>query len=650
MMTNLFFSNYLRDIENDDFAKQQVQEIASKFLDYKSVFFSGREIKVTSQDFYEIFDQYQKHKGMSEKFAKNIYEYAMEIVCNRLIESECIMPKLRFHDLFENSIGFYKNTHDSITSFEYQYIPARLTSQNALVPLKNAKVPEQRKFLVDFLQDSWREVNHDMPKFFQTKTIDGLVTIKLRKKPNGAMRVKFTLNTQREQPTRVLLSTAEAIQSVPLRGVWRGFDIKVPPKPILIKTEFNNGESAELDFNSFINVAPFIPSRFFLDFCPSMIGMEYLKYFSEKIKSKKNIPSMPCAEELHKKMDLRLADFENEAKYKLSEDDKLYVAKFKQRLIDNKKKCYPYFDTLNLTYIFVFVTSYLFFKYGCVGDEAHPQGKIGKEVILNAKDSFEDCKKAASALSLRKLLSIPDCCFGGGQSIKCASCCQAHLALARDNSPNTQSFNDCVEKKIIDYILYLPVAIDLSVKDFNRLAEYPIALLGVLTKNYVFHDVDFMSPIDFLHHDASHRYYNEQAISYLHFPTTEKASNLDTPKKMVILHRDVVSSVIRSAYLSFEQFEFKKKEQRDFFEILFFQLTHEVFLLDETLSDILMFVRRGLQMGGKFYGLEKTPQAEALARLWDESESVTPIFDKFYKEIQNACVEKRLFDPNKAWH
>lgn len=654
MLNKYFYKNYLHDIKNDDFAKNQIKELALKLINKKSVLFSGKKIEAVSDDHVKAFIRSYNDYLKSKNLEKNMKEYLVEIVCEKLLESEHINPILKFHSLSRQAIGFHEEIHGSLSLFEYQYIPPILTSQTSFEPLENSRTAEQKQFLIAFLQDNWEKVNLDAPKFFQAKTIDGLVTFKLTKKTKGVMKIKFTLNGQQEYPTKVILPTAEAIQSVPLRSVWRSFDTNVPPKPIVIKTLLNSDEIIDLDFDAFLKVTPFIPSRFFLNFCHSSIGMEYLRYFAKRLRHNKTPLSMPCAEELHNMMILRLVEFENDKDYRLSRDDKINIKKFKQSLVDNKTNSYPYHNTLHLTYTFACVTSYLFLRYGTIGEEAHPlEHKFSPTVkdrlcLLNVKDSFAACQKAASSLSLKKLLSIQNCCFIGIGEIKCSSCSKEHLSLMRKNSNITNAvFNYASEYVFVhkqgkskNLVLNFPVASDLSVVDFNKLVECPITLLGVLTKNYEYHDYNFMSPIDFLYHDAAHKQYNEEAISSVH--TIHQG--IET-----FLYPDVVSSVIRSAYLSFEKVIFENDEQKMLFEFIFFELTHEIFTLNKETSTILSAVNTGFALGGKYYGKREKPQENTFTKMRDEIDNVRPFFAKFYEEIKNACRNSQMFNPEKAW-
>lgn len=632
------FIDSAREVNYSELTKHAVRKVASHLLEDKSVFFLGREINVAgSAAKKQLADSLRDMREVNRSI-KNFKNYLIDYAFDSIDRVECIKPSLRGRALFENVMVFYQEESSRNALFEYQFVPSKQSGQALQHSSQKTKASTKEQYLTPFLQNHWEEVKVGMPQYFQAKTVGDVVTIKLSKKTDDVMKVKLTLSGQQEYPVRVLLSTPESIQYVPLMSICESFDIKEMPEPLVIEIKLIDDVSVNLNFYDFLKNTPLIPSRTFMEFCHSAIGIEYLRYFSKQLRRGNTSLPMPCAEELYKKMHLRLDEFQNDKNYQLSQGDKRGIEKFKQCLVDNKKEGYPYCSALTLTYKFVYTISYLFFQYGRIGDEAHPRGRLYN--ILNAKDSFADCQMAARALSLEKLLSIPDCCFGGVEKIKCASCCIDHLGLIRRNSGVTGHVFEYVEKKPRDCVLCLPVSIDLTVIDFNRLAEYPITLLGVLTENYALHDENFMSPIDFLHHDGAHKYYNEQAI---------RSSHQMKPDQRVFLNRDVVSLVIRSAYLSFERFEFDKKEQRELFEIMFFELTHEVFVIDEALSFICSFVSEGLEIGGKFYGLEKTPQADALADTLKEMHNVAPIFEQFYKEIQNACIDKRVFDGEKAW-
>lgn len=192
-------------------------------------------------------------------------------------------------------------------------------------------------------------------------------------------------------------------------------------------------------------------------------------------------------------------------------------------------------------------------------------------------------------------------------------------------------------------MLRLPVAIDLDVTHFNQLAEHSIVILGVLMENTTFHDSRWMFPTDFLHHDGGHKYVNDRQIADTQW--LRKNGNMEYVK----LSRSDISPVIRDAYRSFSSIKWKNANQHMLFQLLFFQITHENFAIDKKLHQVMKKVEEGVRLGGKHYGFEKTTEADALAKCLDEKDLVLPIFAQFYQEIQTACVEERLFDPQKAW-
>lgn len=141
------------------------------------------------------------------------------------------------------------------------------------------------------------------------------------------------------------------------------------------------------------------------------MGSEYLDEFSKQLKTK-SPPPMPCAEELQVKMFSKLNAFLNPAYYHLNADDVEGIEKFKQRLTEHKKNGYPYCDSLNLIYIFVYIITYLFLRYDKVGEEAGSKKNL-KALADEMDPQLSECKELALSISINQLLLIPEQLFGG---------------------------------------------------------------------------------------------------------------------------------------------------------------------------------------------------------------------------------------------